>query len=118
MKNPSLDLIQGTLDMLILKALAWGPRHGYGLMGWLRETSQQALQVEEGALYPALHRLHARHLIAAEWGLSENKRRAKYYALTEAGRQELQRAATDWNRYVEAVSRVLGSAQPEPVVGG
>src|SRR5215813_10303670 len=84
------DLVQGTLDMLVLKALAGGARHGYAVAEWIHETSEDVLRVEEGALYPALHRLELKGLLKAEWGTSENNRRAKYYALTAAGRRELE----------------------------
>ena len=106
-QGQGLDLIQGTLDMLVLQALRWGPRHGYELMHWIRTTSAEELKLEEGALYPALHRIHAKAWIEAEWGVSENNRRAKFYSLTIAGRTELARATASWNRYVGAVSRVI-----------
>src|SRR5712671_6317463 len=83
------ELIQGTLEMLILKALLRGSMHGYGVAEWIQQTSQQVLKVEEGALYPALHRLELRGLLESEWGASENNRRAKYYSLTAAGRKQL-----------------------------
>src|ERR1700741_4224082 len=88
-KDQSGDLLQGTLDLLILKSLARGPLHGYGVAELIHESSQDVLRVEEGALYPALHRLELRGLLCAEWGTSENNRRAKYYALTAAGRKQL-----------------------------
>lgn len=105
-------LLQGTLDVLVLKALAWGPRHGYGVASWIRATAEEALKVEEGALYTALHRLERRKCVESEWGLSENNRRAKYYRLTEAGRRELRQGTRDWTTYAEAVFRVL-RAEPE-----
>ncbi len=86
-KNKSGDLVQGTLDMLVLKALERGPMHGYGVAEWIHDSSADVLRVEEGALYPALHRLELKGLLKAEWGTSENNRRAKYYALTAAGRK-------------------------------
>lgn len=107
----SLDLIQGTLDMLVLKALVWGPRHGYSIMRWIRATSRDDLKIEEGALYPALHRLCARDWIAAEWGTSENNRRAKFYALTPKGRDTLAQQTARWSRYVAAVGRVLEATE-------
>ena len=103
----SLELVQGTLDVLVLKTLSWGPRHGYAIARWLREITDDALSVEEGALYPALHRLERRGLIEAEWGLSENNRRAKYYQLTGAGRRQLRTEAATWARYSAAVTKVL-----------
>jgi PadR family transcriptional regulator PadR len=103
----ALELLQGTLDVLILKTLSWGPRHGYAVARWLHDTSDDVLRVEEGALYPALHRLEHRGLIESEWGLSENNRRAKYYQLTAQGRRQLRAKATSWARYAAAVSKVL-----------
>jgi PadR family transcriptional regulator PadR len=104
-----LDLVRGTLDMLVLKALAWGPRHGYAVTAWIRETTREELRVEDAALYTALHRLAARGWLEAEWGLSENGRRAKYYSLTAAGRGQLRTQAATWSRYARAVERVLGT---------
>src|ERR1700720_4633640 len=92
------DLLQGTLDLLILKALATGPMHGYGVAEWIHASSQDVLRVEEGALYPALHRLELRGLLSAEWGMSDNNRRAKYYALTAAGRKQSAQEAEYWRR--------------------
>lgn len=104
------DLVQGTLDMLILKALARGALHGYGIMEFIQQTSADVLRVEEGALYPALHRLELRGQLAAEWGISENKRRAKYYKLTAAGRKRLAEEATNWDRLSAAIARVMQTA--------
>jgi PadR family transcriptional regulator, regulatory protein PadR len=101
------DLVQGTLDMLILKALTRGAMHGYGVMEFVQQTSDDVLRVEEGALYPALHRLELRGLIVAEWGVSENNRRAKYYRLAAAGRKYLAAEASQWDRLSAAVSRVM-----------
>lgn len=100
-------LLQGTLDVLVLKALVWGPRHGYAVAEWIRRTTDDALQVEDGALYTALHRMEKRKWLESEWGLSENNRRAKFYQLTEAGERQLRRGATDWASYAEAVFKVL-----------
>lgn len=105
-----LDLVQGTLDILVLKTLTWGPRHGYAVAQWIRQTSGNELRVDDGALYTSLHRLEARRLVRAEWGLSENNRRAKFYELTAAGRRELIAESERWNRYTAAVSRVLRTA--------
>ena len=102
-----LDLLQGTLDVLILKTLSWGPRHGYAIARWVHDVSDDVLRVEEGALYPALHRLEKRGWIEAEWGLSENNRKAKYYQLTTLGRRQLRAKSTTWARYSAAVSKVL-----------
>jgi len=110
MKN---GLLQGTLDMLVLKALSWGPRHGYAVARWIRETTDDVLQVEEGALYTALHRLEKRRYVESEWGMSENNRRAKFYQLTGAGRQELERDSRDFARYAEAVFKILEAETAE-----
>jgi PadR family transcriptional regulator PadR len=104
------DLLQGTLDLLILKALARGAMHGYGVAEWIHQTSEDVLRVEEGALYPALHRLELRGLLSAEWGTSDSNRRAKYYALTAAGRKQLAHETEYWRRMSGAVSRVLQTA--------
>ena len=101
------DLIQGTLEMLVLKALARGSMHGYGVAEWIEQTSQQALKVEEGALYPALHRLELRGLLHAEWGASENNRRAKFYRLTAEGRRRLDTETQRWTRLSAAVAFVM-----------
>lgn len=111
MTDRPLDLMQGTLEMLVLKALAWEPRHGYGIMRWIRATSGEDLQIEEGALYPALHRMHARDWIVAEWGRSENNRRAKFYALSATGRGQLRVVTDGWLRYTQAVGRVLEATE-------
>jgi PadR family transcriptional regulator, regulatory protein PadR len=108
-ENPG-DLLQGTLDLLILKALAKGSMHGYGVAEWIHESSQDVLRVEEGALYPALHRLELRGLLASEWGTSDNNRRAKYYALTATGRKRLAEKTEYWRRVSGAVARVLQTA--------
>src|SRR5829696_1762427 len=107
-----LALLQGTLDVLVLKALVFGPRHGYAVASWIRETSGETLQVEDRALYVALHRLEDRGWVEAEWGLSENNRRAKFYRLTLAGRAELTQRVADWSRFTRAVNRIL-TAAPE-----
>ncbi len=101
------DLVQGTLDMLVLKALSRGRLHGYTVAEWIAQTSDEILRVEEGALYPALHRLELRGLLAAEWGVSDNNRRAKYYKLTPAGRRELAGEHEHWNRLAGAIARVM-----------
>ncbi|MEX2570188.1 MAG: PadR family transcriptional regulator [Gemmatimonadota bacterium] len=107
-----IDSVQGTLDFLILKTLSWGEMHGYAVARWIFDTSGEELQIEEGTLYPALHRLEDRGLIEAEWGLSENNRRAKFYRLTRTGRQELAERVTSWHRFTGAVDRIL-TAAPE-----
>jgi PadR family transcriptional regulator, regulatory protein PadR len=107
MPKQDVELLQGTLDVLILKTLSWGPRHGYAVVKWIQEVTGQVLMVEEGSLYPALHRLERRGWISSEWGVSENNRRAKFYTLTAAGRQQLRAQTVNWQRFSEAVSRVL-----------
>ncbi len=101
------DLIQGTLEMLVLKALLRGPLHGYGVAEWIEQTSQQVLRVEEGALYPALHRLELRGLLKAKWGASENNRRAKFYELTAEGHRRLSAETQRWARLSSAVAFVM-----------
>ena len=100
------------MDLLLLKALSWEPRHGYAISEWLQAVTRGTLLVEEGTLYPALHRLEARGLIRSEWGVSENNRRAKYYALTGSGRRRLATEASAWRRYAEAVAATLAAEEP------
>ena len=107
MADSDLELMQGTLDLLVLKALIFGPRHGYAVARWVRETTDDDLKIEEGALYTALHRMEKRRWLESEWGLSESNRKAKYYQITPLGRRQL-RVQTDlWTRYAQAVSKVL-----------
>jgi len=105
-----LELLQGTLDLLVLKALSWGPKHGYGVARWIRETTDEVLQVEDRALYVSLHRMEERGWIEAEWGVSENNRKAKYYELTPAGRRQLRVQSERFETYAEAVFKVLQTA--------
>jgi PadR family transcriptional regulator, regulatory protein PadR len=105
-----VELLQGTLDMLILKTLELGPRHGYSVAERIEQVSREVLQVEEGSLYPALHRLAKRGWIKAEWGLSENNRKAKFYSLSNAGKKRLQEEAVDWASLSEAITRVMRTA--------
>jgi PadR family transcriptional regulator PadR len=110
---PDLGLLQGTLDLMILKALSWGPMHGFAVAKWVRSTTDDVLQIDDGALYPALHRMEHRGLIDADWDLTENKRRAKYYRLTAKGREELRFRVTSWDRYSNAVAKVIhATVQP------
>lgn len=108
--SSSIDLLQGTLDALILKVLALEPRHGWGIAQRIRQVSGEVLLVQQGSLYPALARLEERGWIAGEWGTSENNRRAKFYRLTEAGRRRLDDETADWRRLSAAVDRVLAEA--------
>ena len=103
------DLLQGTLDLLILKTLDAGPMHGWGISLRIQDVSRSVLQVNQGSLYPALHRLEQQGLISAEWGNSENNRQAKFYALTRAGRKQLEQETRNWQRLAGAVARVLST---------
>ena len=103
-----LDLLQGTLDLLILRTLLFGPLHGHAIAGAIKHTSAEELLVEHGALYPALQRLEERGWISAKWGTSANNRRARFYSLTPAGRRQLGRETSRWNRLVAAIGRVVG----------
>ena len=105
-----LSLVKGTLDLLILRALAWQPMHGFEISNWLEERSAGALDVDDSALYHALHRMEERGLIAAEWGVTENNRRARYYSVTSAGRAHLRTETARWLRYSEMVSDILTAA--------
>ena len=104
------DLYVGTLDVLILKALSWGPMHGYGIGRWIRQTTEDVLTVQEGALYPALHRLQRRGWLDEEWGVTETGREAKYYRLTPLGRRQLRSEVERWRAYARAVSAALDAA--------
>jgi PadR family transcriptional regulator PadR len=108
-RTPS-ELLQGTVDVLILRTLAWDAMHGYAISRWIRERSRDVLSIEGAALYQALHRLERQRLIAAEWGTSENNRRAKFYSLTTAGRARLRAESETWRSYADAVTRVLRPA--------
>ena len=114
MANSANELLHGTLETLILKTVAQGPRHGYAIARWLEEMTDDVLQIEEGSLYPALRRLEDRELVESRWGLSENNRRARFYAITRAGHQHLHADASTWMRFAHAVIRVL-EAEPSVV---
>lgn len=103
------EVLKGTLDLMILKALSWGPQHGFGVTKWIRQTTDEALQIDDGALYPALHRLERKGWIQSEWGVSENNRRAKYYQLTRGGRAQLHRELVSWSRFSEAVWKIVNA---------
>jgi transcriptional regulator len=113
MEQTRLELVRGTLDILILKSLIWGPLHGYAVTSFIRRHSDHALLVEEGTLYPALWRLENKGLLEAEWGLSENNRKAKFYRLTAEGRRQLRQEVKTWEAYAVAVTKVLGATQPQ-----
>lgn len=104
------DLLQGTVDMLVLKSLQRGSMHGYGISVLIRQRSKEILSLEEGSLYPALYRLNNQGLISSEWGLSENNRKARFYTLTAAGRKQLQEETANWQRLSMAINFVLGPA--------
>jgi transcriptional regulator len=115
MSHANVTLLQGTLDVMVLKALSWRALHGYEITRWLQDVTDDALRVEEGSLYPALHRLEQRGLVAGEWGLSQNNRRARYYTITAAGRRRLRSETGAWERFANVVGKVLAAtAQPLP----
>lgn len=107
---PKSDLLQGTLDLLILKTLAAGPKHGWGIAVNIQQVTEEVLQVNQGSLYPALHRLEQQGLIESEWGSSENNRQAKFYQLTRSGRKQLVEETHNWERLATAVARVLSNS--------
>ncbi len=108
-----LELLQGTLDMLILKAVSLGPMHGYGVLLRIQQISKDRLEIQQGSLYPALYRLEHQGLLQSEWGESENNRNAKYYSLTTAGRRRLKEETHDWNRMAEIITGILNTAPEE-----
>ena len=115
MDKSSAHLLRGTLDLLILKALSWGPRHGYGVAEWIETVTEDELRIVEGTIYPALHRMEKRGWISASWGPSENNRRAKFYELTDEGATRLESEASHWQRYVLAMTRALEATVANPV---
>lgn len=108
----TVDLLQGTLGVLLLKSLSWGPMHGYGIARWIEQVTDDELLVEEGSLYPSLHRLEAHGLVTAAWEISDTNRRVKTYTITEAGRQRLRAEMSRWTRFSSAVSRALQARRP------
>ena len=106
------DLFTGSLDLLILKALSWGPRHGYAVGRWIRDTTEQELLVQEGALYPALHRLERRGLVSEEWGVTDTNREAKFYRLTASGRRRFRDETARWNRFARVMQLALDASAP------
>ena len=113
-RQPTLDLLQGTLDLLVLKTLTWGPAHGYTIARWIQQLTDDVLQVGEGSLYPALHRLEERGWVESEWQRSENNRKAKFYNLTPAGRAQLRSESATWAKFSGAIAKVL-QATTQPV---
>ena len=112
MDRTNIDLLQGTLGVLILKALSWGPKHGYGIARWIEDTAGEDLPIEEGSLYPALHRLQARGLVTSAWTTSDTNRRVKSYTLTEQGRAQLKAEMSRWSQFSASISRVLEARRP------
>ena len=110
-QNP--NLVRATLDLLILKSLTWEPRHGYGITEWIEGVTDGGLLLEEGTLYPALHRLKGKGFVQSEWGLSDNNRRAKYYELTPEGARHLERETASWSQYTQTVDRALALERPD-----
>ena len=108
-----IELLQGTLDLIVLKTLSWGPMHGFGIARWIQHTTEDALQVEEGSLYPALYRMENRGWIKAQWALTENGRRAKYYKLTAVGKRQLVAESDSWNQLTGAIGKIM-TARREP----
>jgi PadR family transcriptional regulator PadR len=108
-----VDFLRGTLDLIILKTLSWGPTHGYGIARWIEHCTEETLQVEEGTLYPALYRLEERGWIVAEWGMTEHKRRAKFYRLSTEGKKQLRASQKYWSRFAGAVTRLM-EIEPKP----
>jgi PadR family transcriptional regulator len=107
MPSPRLPLLKGTLDLLVLRALSWSPMHGFEIVAWLERAANGSLDVDDSALYQAVYRLEARHLLAADWGVTENNRRARYYKLTAAGRAHLRAETRNWLAYADTVTTIL-----------
>lgn len=112
--SDSMNILRGTLDALVLQALSGGPVHGYGIVDWIRETTDAVLEIEDGALYTALHRMEDRGWLRSEWGVSDRGRRARFYALTAKGKRQLRRETAAWRRYAEAVGKVFAA---DPATG-
>ena len=108
-----VDLVKGTLDVMILKALTWGQKHGYSVTRWVTNATDGKLEIAEGALYPALHRLEKRGAVQSEWGLSENNRQARFYSITPVGRSMLRKEVSAWREYVDLLARVLNAPAEE-----
>jgi transcriptional regulator len=109
MQSTELDLVRGTLDLLVLKALSWGPMHGLAVLRWIEQTTRDQLLIEEGALYPALHRMEEKGWLDAEWGYTDRNRKAKFYRVTSSGRKQLASELTRWSRYTSVVDLVLAA---------
>ncbi len=113
MADSELNVFRSSLDLVILKALSWGPRHGYAVAEWIEYATGETVLVEEGTLYPALHRLERKGWVESEWGISERSRRAKFYRLTAAGRAQFRAEAPAWHRYAEAIAAALRATSPD-----
>jgi PadR family transcriptional regulator PadR len=113
MADTEIDLLRSSLDLLILKALTWGPRHGYAVAEWIEDATDDALSLEEGTLYPALHRIERNGWVQSEWGVSDSNRRAKFYKLTTAGRAQFRVQAPTWHRFADAIATALRATSPE-----
>ena len=111
MGSASVGLLQGTLDVIVLKTLSWGPRHGYGVARWIQETTDDALEIGEGSLYPALYRMENRGWVRSQWRITDNHRRAKYYSLTAAGRRQLEAQRTSWSAFSLAMARIMNATR-------
>ena len=112
--TPDLEFKRGAIELLILKTLSWGPMHGYAIAKWIQDTTGDALRVEEGSLYPALHRLENKGAIEPSWGVSDKNRQAKFYALTPLGKRTLRAEAESWTRFADAIARVLAQTARQP----
>ena len=112
MASPDLEFKRGAIELLILKTLSWGPRHGYAIAKWIQDTTDDTLRVEEGSLYPALHRLENKGAIGASWGVSDKNRQAKFYSLTPLGKRTLRAESESWTRFADAIAKVLAATQP------
>jgi len=109
--SASVGLLQGTLDVIVLKTLSWGPMHGFGIARWIQQTTDDALRVEEGSLYPALYRMENRGWVRSQWRITDNHRRAKYYSLTPAGRRQLEAQRTSWSAFSLAMARIMDATR-------
>ena len=115
MPRTQVELVQGSLDIIVLKTLSWQPMHGFGIARWIQQTTDDVLQVEEGSLYPSLYRMENKGWVKAEWRITENNRRAKYYRLTAAGKRQLTDQSENWETFVVAMTKILRSSTPHPI---
>ena len=115
MPGTQVELVQGSLDIIVLKTLSWHPMHGFGIARWIQQTTDDVLQVEEGSLYPSLYRMENKGWVKAEWRITENNRRAKFYRLTAIGKRQLTDQSEKWETFVIAMSKILRSSTPQPL---